>query len=131
MAKRKSITLTGVRAAVRQIEAAIDHWEKNEFDIATTLAGAAEGMIVSARGIFDYQRNHPRVKEVLKMTPIEYADQLNRERNWLKHPPRHKTMRFTEYSAAFMIARALSKLKPKRCTTRIRNFWDGWVATYK
>jgi hypothetical protein len=60
MAKHQSITLTRVQAAVRQIEAAIDAWENNQFDIATTLAGAAEGMIISSRGIFDYQRNHPR-----------------------------------------------------------------------
>jgi hypothetical protein len=101
MPQHKSITLTRVQAAGRQIEAAIEAWENNKFDIATTLAGAAEGMIISARGIFDYQRNHPKVKEVLKMTPKEYGDQLNRER-WLKHPTEHRTMKFTGYSAALM-----------------------------
>jgi hypothetical protein len=131
MANHQSITLTTMQAAIRQIEAAVRAWEGNDFDIAITLAGAAEGMIESVGGIFDYQRNHPRVKEALNMTPQDYADQLNLERNWLKHPKGIETMTFTSYSAAFMIARAISKLKQEHCTDSIRTFWDRWGAAHK
>ena len=39
------LKLTLAQAATRQVDAAIDALERGKFDIALTLAGAAEGMI--------------------------------------------------------------------------------------
>ena len=57
----KSITLTNAEAATRQIEAATEALSHDGFDIGITLAGAAEGIIVNPKSLFDYQRNHPKV----------------------------------------------------------------------
>ena len=87
----KSITLTKTEAAIRQIDASIEALLHDRFDVAITLAGAAEDMIDSSRSLIDYQRKHSKVRE-LDMTGKEYVDRLNRERNWLKHPSGPDTM---------------------------------------
>ena len=40
----KPVQITKVEAATRQVEAAIEAFRKGDFDIAITLAGAAEGI---------------------------------------------------------------------------------------
>ena len=108
------LTLTKPEAARRQVEGAIEALGVH-FDIAITLAGAAEGMIDQPDNLFAYHRDHPRAKD------------LNAERNWLKHKSGPESMTFTLYSAAFMIARAVTALDPEHCTVPIRAFWHWWT----
>jgi hypothetical protein len=100
--------LSREEAASRQIEAAIDALESDDFDIALTLAGAAEGMIVrERRHMFAWLRDHPGAAE--RFTK-DWVSVLNLERDWLKHGGQQNT-KIECASAAFMIARAMSKLE--------------------
>jgi hypothetical protein len=90
------LIITKVGGATRQTEAAIDAFFRGDFDIAITLAGAAEGMI--ERGgphlwayLLDTQRVRDRLTvlegqeaEVVERKP--WVSVLNGERDWLKHP---------------------------------------------
>ena len=119
------LTLTKPEAARRQVEGAIQALGVH-FNIAITLAGAAEGMIDQPDNLFAYHRDHPRAKE-LGIQKQELLDHLNAERNWLKHKSGPESMTFTLYSAAFMIARAVTALDPEHCTVPIRAFWHWWT----
>jgi hypothetical protein len=95
--------------ATRQVEAAIDALERGNFDIAATLAGAAEGMIRrDGNHLFAYMRDHPRAKE--RFEKKDWINTLNRELYWLKHGA-DSAMDIECYDAAMMIARAASKLE--------------------
>jgi hypothetical protein len=101
--------LTLETAAVRQIDAAIDALEAGMFDVALTLAGAAEGMIErTGMHIFDELKRSPEA--LAKFTRKEWISILNMERDWLKHggPP---SMEIHCSTAAFMIARASTKVE--------------------
>jgi hypothetical protein len=122
------LTLTRAEAMTRQIEGAIEALVRGRFDIALTLAGAAEGMS-ERHGLFAYQRDHPKAKE--QGIEKELVDHATKERNWLKHPQEPDTMEITRYSAAFMIARAVTKLDPNFCTPPITAFCHWWVENHK
>lgn len=111
--------LTLERAALRQIDAAIDALEAGHFDIALTLAGAAEGMIEkSGFHMFGELKNSPEA--LARFTQKEWIAILNMERDWLKHGGR-PTMEIHCSTAAFMIARA---------TTKIEN-WSSRMVEFK
>jgi hypothetical protein len=105
-----SLSLTLHRAASRQIDAAIDALQAGDFDVALTLAGAAEGMIERKTGhyMFGWLKQHPGALE--RFNQKEWISMLNTERDWLKHGGQ-PTMEICCAEAAFMIARAASKLE--------------------
>jgi hypothetical protein len=103
-----SLQLSLAAAAARQTNAALAAFEAGMFDIAMTLAGAAEGMI-KREGVHMFQglRASPRALE--RFSQKEWIAILNMERDWLKHGGAEE-MTIERGSAAFMIARAMSKL---------------------
>jgi hypothetical protein len=105
-----STSLTLHEAASRQVDAAIDALQAGDFDVALTLAGAAEGMIERKTGhyMFGWLKQHPRAMERFKQK--EWISILNTERDWLKHGGQ-RAMQICCADAAFMIARAASKLE--------------------
>jgi hypothetical protein len=79
------ITLTKDEAALRHIEAAMAAFERGLYDVAITLAGAAEGMVPDppTAGLFEALRDHQKpATEGIKRR--EWIRALNAERNWLK-----------------------------------------------
>ena len=111
---KTSIVLTKAEASRRHIEAAIKAFEEERFDVAITLAGAAEGMApkTTAPTLFSFARDHPGLA-AQGAKKSEWTDQLNVERNWLKHAgPNHApTMEFDRSAAAYMLVRAISKVR--------------------
>lgn len=81
----RPLKVTKIEAATRQLEAAIDAFERGELDVAITLAGAAEGTIErTGLHLFAYLRDRT-LKGVDHQK--EWIPFLNFERDWLKHPP--------------------------------------------
>jgi hypothetical protein len=104
------IKLTLTEGANRQVEAAIDALECGDFDVALTLAGAAEGMLKrDGFHLFVGLRDNPRAKERFDERRGWIA-LLNRERDWLKHGGDDE-MQIECFDAAMMVARAASKLE--------------------
>jgi hypothetical protein len=104
-----TLNLTLVEAATRQTDAAIDALQRGDYDVAVTLAGAAEGMIQrEGPHMFAHLRDSPRVEE--KMSKKEWIATLNRELYWLKHGGQNE-MAIECADAAFLITRAASKLE--------------------
>lgn len=120
------LIITRDEAAIRHVEAAIEALLRGFFDIAITLAGAAEDTIDRPGSLFSYHRDHPKAKE-LGIEEGELSNHLNEKRNWLKHNREPIALEFTRYDAAFMIARAVTKLDPKSCTFPITVFVHWWT----
>ena len=82
---------------------------RGDFDIAITLACAAEGML-DREGLhmFAYLRDHPIAKEIPRKFWIAH---LNADRDWLKHAGAPSERVFGRSSAAFAIVRAATKLE--------------------
>lgn len=106
---RNEITVTKSEAATRQIEAAIDALRRGDFDIAITLAGAAEDMIDrDSNYLFAFLRDSDRVSDV---PTKDWIRVLNAERDWLKHSSGPDTLTIEKEAAFIMVARAASKLE--------------------
>jgi hypothetical protein len=122
------LTLTKAEVATRQVEGAIEALVRGHFDVAITLAGAAEGMIKgeTPTSLFAYHRDHPK-REEGGITEKELVSHLNKERDWLKHACEPDSMQFQLYTAAFMVARAATKLGAERWTPPIAAFWPWWT----
>ncbi len=104
-----TLSLTLHEAASRQVDAAIDALQAGDFDVALTLAGAAEGMIERiGHHMMGWLIQHPEALERFKKK--EWISILNSERDWLKHGGQ-PAMQIECAGAAFMIARAASKLE--------------------
>jgi hypothetical protein len=62
----------------------IDGMDAGDYDVALTLAGAAEGMIErTGLHMFGWLKQHPRALE--RFDKKEWISILNSERDWLKH----------------------------------------------
>jgi hypothetical protein len=117
-----TLTLTKAQGASRQTAAAIEAFARGDFDIAITLAGAAEGMLErQGPHMFSFLRNSPRVQDVEKK---DWLTALNVERDWLKHSSGSATLQVNRGDAAIMIARAASKLE--EWSPRMEEFKD-WL----
>lgn len=104
------IKLTLTEGVSRQVDAAIDAFERGDFAVAITLSGAAEGMIRrEGYHLFAGLRDNPRSKERIAEKK-DWIALLNRERDWLKHGGDDE-MQIECFDAAMMIARAASKLE--------------------
>ena len=105
-----ALRLTTVDAANRQCNAAMKSFWKGHFDVAITLAGAAEGILERDDvHLFSYLRDHERIAQ-LDITKKKWISTLNVERDWLKHGGSPE-MTITQFSAVIMIARAMSKIE--------------------
>lgn len=114
------LTLTKEQAAVRQVETAIQALMRGDFDIAITLACAAEGMFKrTGRHLFAVLRDHPKAKTIPKKVWIAH---LNRDRDWLKHHGGPDRLVIERFSAAAAITRAATKLEAKNWTPLIDAF---------
>jgi hypothetical protein len=117
------VKLTLTEGATRQVDAAIIALERGAFDVALTLAGAAEGMLKrDGFHLFVGLRDNPRAKERFDEKK-DWIAMLNRERDWLKHGGDDE-MQIECFDAALMIARAASKLEV--WTPKIENF-RAWL----
>ncbi len=118
------LQVTKLDAAMRQTAAAIDAFERGAFDIAITLAGAAEGMLpeIEAQPLWRTLRDHPGLPEEIERKSWIWA--LNSERDWLKHSTTDlgEEIEITRYTASLMLLRALAKLP--RWTPRMIEFKD-------
>lgn len=104
-----NLKITKTEAATRQIDRAIDALILGEFDIAITLAGAAEGMFErDGLYLFSYLVDSPKAKEFPKK---EWINTLNHERDWLKHPSGNSEIEIHPFVAANMIVRAATKME--------------------
>ena len=118
----EALTLTKVEAAVRQTEAAIEAFKRGDFDIAVTLAGAAEDMLPEKNdNAFAVMRDSPGRPE--PHSKKELISELNLRRDWLKHEGPPYTLVIGREDAASMIVRAISKLDRTEAMTAFL----GWV----
>src|SRR5215475_7674100 len=122
----QSLTISKTDGASRQVEEAIRALERGDFDIAVTLAGAAEGMLErSGHHWWSSTLQSPQAAEFDKAELISF---LNAERDWLKHPTSSagETITLTRAHAAIMIVRAMSKLEawsPRM--NRFKRWYEG------
>lgn len=68
-------------ASIRQIHAAIEHWQRGDFECAMTLAGAAEGML-------------PDIDE-RPFQELQHFTRINEISNWLMHGERERGRKAT------------------------------------
>jgi hypothetical protein len=122
----QSLTISKSQGAARQVEEAVQALERGDFDIAVTLAGAAEGMMGDRSGMREYMLTHPGAADYFQ-NEKELGDALNEQVNWLKHStPDRATAIFTRSDAVRMIMRAMTKLDA--WTPRMQQFRDWWEA---
>jgi hypothetical protein len=129
-----SFELTKAQASLRHIEQAIAAFEQGLFDVAITLAGAAEGMSpeTPAPNLFKVLLEHPRV--ATEGTPLkEWNAALNMERDWLKHtgPTHAPSMTFDRSAAAIMLVRAISKAQAALgCQSDTIETFQAWITKH-
>ena len=92
-------------AALYQITAAIEHFDKGDLECAITLASAAEGVLPDANdgALFQTLRNDPEARNL----------DLNFVQNWLKHGKfkgqELESLRIDGFLAAISVWRAITK----------------------
>ncbi len=98
--------------------------ERGDFDVAVTLAGAAEGMFGSRPGLWGYMMSGADAVDATRDELISFSNDL---RDWLKHecPAAGQTRTITATHAALMIARAMSKLDKCKWSPAMTKF-AGW-----
>jgi hypothetical protein len=120
MPPQRTLTVTKEQAATRQVVAAIEAFGRGDYDVATTLAGAAEDMIERAgMHLFGFLMDHPKVQEIPRK---EWVRHINQVRDWLKHPSGPPSLEIDMREAAVMIARAATKLEASSWTSTIDDF---------
>lgn len=106
------IKITKLQGAANQISAAIDALERGQFDVAITLAGAAEGMLpeIDTQPLFATLRDAP--ERPSSISQKAWISALNAERDWLKHSTTEvgDEIDITIYDASIMVLRALARL---------------------
>lgn len=106
------IELTKELAAMRQTYFAMEAFKTGDFDVAITLAGAAEELLpeIDGQDVFSRLRNDPRGIELFG--DKRWSQLVNLERNWLKHQTIEfgVTITVSAMDAAYMIIRAMAKL---------------------
>jgi hypothetical protein len=97
-----TVETTITLASLRQIQAAIAHFEKGEYECAVTLAAAGEGMLP-----------HPSDDSTYIFGVLRHRDdettQFNLVINSLKHGKDYKSATIDQFEAALIIARGISK----------------------
>ncbi|MCK1542033.1 hypothetical protein IVB12_08630 [Bradyrhizobium sp. 179] len=95
----KTVETDKQRSAIRQICAAIKHFQNGEYECAITLAAAGEGQVPESMKSYLFRL----LKEKLP------GHDHNAFSNWLKHPTGPKTATISELEVVVMIARAIQK----------------------
>jgi hypothetical protein len=138
---KQELTISKAEAASRHVDEAIKALERGDFDIAITLAGAAEGMF-DRPGMHLWNYTHARAVECAEQlfdddderrTDPEkqrraLSDVLNGTRTWLKHHGGGDRRTIDRDEAVGMIMRAMSKLE--NWTSRMSDFADGLRRDY-
>jgi hypothetical protein len=107
----QALTISKAEGASRQVEEAIKALERGDFDIAVTLAGAAEGMLErSGRHLWAFMLRSPQGAAFDKKELIAH---LNAERDWLKHGGVDDTKTLTRAHAALLLWQALKQSSEK------------------
>jgi hypothetical protein len=101
---RPCIETTKQLAALRQIHAAIEHFQKQEFECVVTLAGAAEGLLPPT----DAPHLFIGMKEGMSLQDEGPID-LNLVINWLKHSTPPDAVTVTEVETVIVLQRAITK----------------------
>jgi hypothetical protein len=96
---QKPIKTTKEVSARRQINAAIAHLHKGDFECAITLAGAAEGQLPDTEHFYLFK--------ILNKIRERYDP--NAHQNWLKHPSGPECITITEFAVTLAISRAIQK----------------------
>jgi hypothetical protein len=113
----KPLSLTKIVAVTRQVEAAIAALVRGHFDIAITLAGAAEDMIDrESSHLFAFLRDQPNANKKAWIRHLNH-------RGWFKRaggPDRLVIERFF---------RAVTKLEASRWTPPMKDFQVGTFVT--
>jgi hypothetical protein len=120
----RSLTITKAEGASRQVDEAINALERGDFDIAVTLAGAAEGMFDRpGLHLWTFMQEQAKAAGVQRR---EMSDSANAARTWLKHatPGEAASLTLEAYDAVAMIMRAMSKLE--HWSPRMRRFSE-WL----
>jgi hypothetical protein len=120
----RALTITKAEGATRQVEEAIRALQRGDFDVAITLAGAAEGMLErSGLHMWSYIKERTTAAGFDEKTMV---NEVNAELYWLKHPTPDKpdTLTLTRSHAAWMIARAMTKLET---WSPIMNEFRAWL----
>jgi hypothetical protein len=122
--------MTKKEAALRQITAAIRHFDSSEYECAITLAGAAEGQLAAEDGSCHL------FGELKIRVPPEFRDEsewvswLNATRDWLKHktPEWGDEWNIHQYDAVIMILRSITKFQWtfRQGTKRMDEFLARW-----
>lgn len=114
LSNRPPLILTKLDAAVRQTRAAMAAFEAGDFDIAVTLACAAEGMIPSGQRGSVHDLTMKAAKTLLgSKEATKFNSKINERRDWLKH----KTVEMPNeicidaVDAALAILRAMTKFE--------------------
>jgi hypothetical protein len=106
-----SLTITKAEGAARQVEEAIRALQRGDLDVAITLSGAAEGMLERSGPHYWLYANER--SKAAGFDEQELVKTLNAELYWLKHvtPAGPESLALTRQQAAWMIVRAMTKLK--------------------
>lgn len=108
----QTLKLTKQQGAHRQVQAAIVALRDGDFDVAITLAGAAEGMLPEKEDqpLFSGVVESPNRPDSISRKKL--IQMLNLERDWLKHssPQFPDQIEINLFEASHMIARAMSRL---------------------
>jgi hypothetical protein len=124
-------------ASMRQINAAIEHMHRGDFECAITLAGAAEGMLPDS----DEAHFRQKVKELAAKPEIRAAGGAtgpNDYINWLNHAQlmkgaaRIENATILEIEVIAVIWRAITKFRvtyPEIRTPQMLSF-ENWARSY-
>jgi hypothetical protein len=99
MAKAPGIETNKKWASLRQIRAAIGHFEQKQYECAMTLAGAGESILP----------DNPLMHLFNVLKGKFTGKELNLFRNWLKHASGPDTMTIDELEVVVAISRAIQK----------------------
>ena len=114
----KVLTISKIEGARRQVDEAIKALERGDFDIAITLAGAAEGMLETT----DLSAAVRKEAEAAGME--DTSDALG----WLNYPGVTENYAFSSDLAAEMIMYAVSKIDRASWTPLMHEF-EFWLGT--
>ena len=97
--KEGMINTTKKISALRQILAALEHFEKKNYECAITLAAAGEG-----------QCKEKTTTHLFRLIRAKFsADETNAVINWLKHPSGPNAAEITEQEVVVTLTRAIQK----------------------
>jgi hypothetical protein len=107
---KRVLTISKAEGASRQVDEAIRALQRGDFDIAVTLAGAAEGMF-DRKGLHLWNDYHAKAPAA-DIQGKELSDHLNAARHWLKHPvpEQGESLELDRGAAVQMTMRAMTQL---------------------